>query len=263
MELKVSYSGVIVKSIIGIIIAFTVAVPRILNNNDFFSFIYTSNIFLNLITVTITMVVLGAIWYFLYKSLRKDKGFIMNWLIFIITMIMLGLLLANAIIVAIGWISLYGNIGYIEILSALKLAAGGTFIAVLTGVLILPRLTLTEGKIKIVKNIITVVIALMFAQFIIYLISIILYLFNINYMINLYGSLFYGTSLFSIGLSLLASFVAMIFFLGILAYAKSLIGVEEKHYEFYIAAVLVNGIIRIYIELFKVILKIFARKQRR
>lgn len=259
---KMTANGVVFKSVIGILIAFGIAIPNLFSGNYAFSFIYAGGGFSDFLMVTLFTIVIGIIWFALFKALAKDKGVVLNWIIYVVTMILLGLFFGNSLIVAAHWISYYGNISEEMLQTAVRLAGLATFFAVISGIIVLPKIKMNERTAKIATNLGMLVAALALVQFVMIVLGLFLSIFGITFIWDIYGSIFYGANLLSIILTFITSIVAVGIFVGVLGAVKYQIARAPKHMEFYFSALLVNGLIRIYIELFKLILKIMARRNR-
>lgn len=258
----VSNTGLIIKTLIGVLIAFGVALPNLMQGDLFLSFLYNFNGFTYLIMLLLASVVLGIIWATLYRTLQTDHGVFFNSIVFVVTSAFAGLFLGNSLIFAVVIISTYGEIDYTIVLSALQIAAGATFIAVVGGVIALPRLKMDGKAIKFFRNVSILLVTLTFASGIIYLIGYLFHIFGMDFILNMYYSLIYGLGPVSLGFSILLILGAEFMFLVVLARSKYAVGREPKHMEFFYSIILVNAIIRIYVEIFKFVLKVLAKNQR-
>ncbi len=260
---RVSSNGIILKTLIGVLLAFMVAIPNFMQGDLFLSWLYTIDSVIMYIFASIaTSIVLGIIWFTLYNGLRTDHGTVFNWILYIITSLFAGLFLGNALIFAVVFVSYYAELDATMVKMAFEIATFGTFVAVIGGVLALPRLKLDGKAIKFFKNVATILIFLSFASFILWIIGMFFLIFGNHFILNFLYETLYGVGPISIGLSILAVLAAEFMFLIVLARAKYAIDKEPKHMEFYYSIILVNAIIRIYVELFKVALKILAAKNR-
>ncbi len=263
---SVSMMGLISKTLLGIIIVFFVAIPRLFNGELFLEFLYTTNNFFSYLILTlVVIIVLGIVWAILYKSLKTNKGFILNLFVYVITCIFIGLFTSNSLIFAVYFISYYAN-GAVDatmVMDALQIASMATFIAILGGTLALPKLKMDGYAIKFFNNIVTILIFLSMATFIMWIVGIILAIFNITFVYEALLQMTYGLGAVSIFFSIIIVFGALFSYLVILSRAKMAIrNNEPKHLEYFYATMLVNAIIRVYIEVFKLVLKLLAASNR-
>lgn len=261
----VSSSGLVVKTLVGILIAFMVAIPNLMQGDLFMAWLYNINsIIMRLIMSFVVSAVIGIIWFTLYNALRKDHGLVFNWLVYIATSIFAGLFLGNALIFAVMFIGYYanGSIDMNTVVIALQTAAVATFVAVIGGALALPRLKMDGMAIKFFKNVSIIIMFLALASGILWIVGMIFSIFGLDFILNLLYQTIYGLGPISLALSVLAILAAEFMFLIVLARSKYAIGREPKHMEFYYSIILVNAIIRIYVEIFKFVLKVIARNQR-
>ncbi len=259
---KVSMSGLIIKTLVGVMIAFFIAIPNLMNGKLFLKWMYKFDGFSYLFIVLGVTIVLGIIWATLYRMLRKDLGFVMNWIVFIATSAFAGLFLGNALIFAVLFIYSYSALNAMDVVNALRITTFATFIAVIGGVVALPRLKLDGPAIKFFKNISTLLVTLTFVSGIIWSIGYIFHIFGMDFILKLFYSAIYGLGPISMILSVLAIIGAEFMFLIVLSRSMLAIGKEPKHMEYYYSIILVNAIIRIYIEIFKLVLKIIANASR-
>ncbi len=257
-----SINGVTLKTIIGLFIAFFVAMPRLAAGKYFGEFFFRGGFLGDIIGSIIFTAIVGFIWFFLVRSLQKDKGSLLNALVYGITCVFAGIFMANSLIVATNVISYYGELDVDTIKSALKIAGLVTFIAVFAGVMILPRIKMTGKTVKFARNAAVIVAALALSSFVLYIVGNILALFGATFLLDLYWNTLYGVGPFSIILSIFFVFLAEVLFLGVLAGVKYSVGKSPKHYEYFLAISLVNGILELYVEIFKLILKLMARNRR-
>ena len=244
--------GIILKSLIGIIIVFAVAMPRILAGEILFQGL------MGLLLV----VVLGILWFVVFRSLMVDKGPIVNLIVYMFACFLLGLFFSNTIAVSIYYISFYAN-GAVDaqlISQALTLAAFATMVAVVGGIIVLPRIKLTGKVARIGLNLMPIFSAILIGYGILYFIAFILALFGATGLLNALMGLVFGIGNLSIGLSVIAVLFAEALFLASAARVKMMIGTEPKYLEYYGAVIIVNAVIQIFVEIFKLVLKILARR---
>lgn len=259
----VSNSGLIFKTLLGVIIAFAVALPNLMQGDLFLSFLYNFDGFAFLFMSLGVTIVLGIIWATLYRTLMNDHGPIFNAITFVITSAFAGLFLGNALIFAVLIIGSYApELDITQVTSALQIAAGATFIAVIGGVVAMPKLKMDGKAIKFFRNVSILLITLTFVSGIMWIIGFIFSIFGLNFILDLYYQLIYGLGPISIFFSILAILAAEFLFLISLARSKYAVGREPKHMEYFYSIILVNAIIRIYVEIFKLVLKILANSNR-
>ncbi len=261
----VSSFGLITKTLLGTIIVFLVALPRLFEGKLFLSFLYnTNNIFMYLILTLVVTIVLGLIWTLLYRALRTNKGFILNLFTFVITCWFLGLFIGNALIFAVMFITYYAN-GAVDpqmINTALQISAMATFIAIVGGTIMLPRLSMSGPTIKFFNNVAKLLVGLTLATFILWITGLILSIFGLYFVLDALYQMLYGLGPISIIFSILVVIAAIFAYLVMLARAKMAIGNEPRHLEYFYSMLLVNSIARVYVEIFKLVLKILAASNR-
>lgn len=255
--------GVVIKSFIGVIIAFYVAMPRIAQGKYFGEFFYRGGFLSDLIGMLVFTFLIGILWVFITKALLVDKGVIVNALTYGAASVLSGLFLANSIIVAISWISTYGNVNGEIISYAINLTSLLTFVGVFAGILILPKIKMTHKTIKFAKNASLIVMGLAMASFIMVALGLLFAFLGMPQILQMWGSIFYGTGPISIIISLFGVFFAEILFLGTLAFVKRGIETVPKYQEYYLSIVMVNGVLRLYVEIFKLVLKVLAATNKR
>lgn len=259
----VSYGGLTVKTLLGVIIAFAVAIPNLMQGDLFLSFLYNMSGFSFLFMSLGVTIVLGIIWATLYRTLMNDHGPVFNLITYVVTSAFAGLFLGNALIFAVAIIGSYAPELDLEMVaSALKITTGATFIAVIGGVIAMPRLKMDGQAIKFFRNVSILLITLTFVSGIMWIIGFIFNIFGISFILDLYYQLVYGLGPVSIFFSVLAILAAEFLFLISLARSKYAVGREPKHMEYFYSIILVNAIIRIYVEIFKLVLKLLANSNR-
>lgn len=259
----VSNSGLIFKTLLGVIIAFAVAIPNLMQGDLFLSFLYEMNGFSFLFMSIAVTIVLGIIWATLYRSLATDRGSFFNMVTYLITSAFAGLFLGNALIFAVAIIGSYApSIDMNMVTSALQITTGATFIAVIAGVVAMPKLKMDGPALKFFRNVSILLITLTFVSGIMWIIGFIFSIFGITFILDLYYQLIYGLGPVSIFFSILAIIAAEFLFLISLARSKYAVGREPKHMEYFYSIILVNAIIRIYVEIFKLVLKLLVNSKR-
>ncbi len=262
----VSNFGLISKTLLGTIIVFLVALPRLFEGKLFLEFLYkTENIVLYLILTLAVTILLGLIWTLLYRALQTNKGFILNMFTFVVTCWFLGLFIGNALIFAVYFIAYYAN-GAIDaelVANALEISAVGTMIAIFGGTIMLPRLSMTGTTVKFFKNVSIILVGLTLATFILWIIGMILSIFGLDFILRGLYQMLYGLGPISIIFSVLIVIAAVSAYLVMLGRAKMAVGNEPRHLEYFYSMLLVNAIARVYVEIFKLVLKLLARNQNR
>lgn len=258
---SVSNMGLISKTLLGVFIVFLVAIPRLFSGKLFLSFLYTADSLVTRLVLTIIVtIILCFIWNMLYRALKKDKGLILNLFIYILSCAFLGLFIANSLIFAVIFIGFYAN-GAVDanmILQALQITTVATFIAIVGGTLVLPSLKFTGPSIRIFNNLARLLVGLALATFILWIIGTILAIFHLTFILEAMYKLIYGIGPLSIVLSIIVVIAALASYLIILSRAKMAVDSEAKHLEYYYSMLLVNAIARVYVEVFKLVLKILA-----
>lgn len=259
-ENTVSNKGLILKTLLGVIIAFTVGISNLMQGHLFLSFLYESSGFSHLFLAIAITVILGFVWSALYRTLSTDHGPVFNLITYVVTSAFAGLFLGNSLIIATIIIGSYmSNLDINAVFSALQITTGATFIAVVGGVIALPKLKMEGKAIKFFHNTSILLFALTFAGGMMYIVGYFLHLIGLDFILNLYYQFVYGLGPISLVFSLVTIVFAEFLFLLTLARSKYAVGREPKHMEYFYSIVLVNAIIRIYVEIFKFVLKIIAR----
>lgn len=259
---RVTKSGLMWKTLLGVLIAFFIAIPNLMQGDLFLNFLYQMSGFSYLFMSILVTIGLGIIWAMLYKTLAKDNGAFFNFITFVITSAFAGLFLGNALIFAVLIIQTFGNVNVQTVISALQITTGATFIAVFGGIIALPRLKMDGTAIKFFKNITVILIALTFASGIMWVVGYLFHIFGFDFILNLYYKLIYGLGPISLTFSIFAIIAAEFMFLITLSRSLYAVDHEPKHMEYFYSIILVNSIIRIYVEIFKFVLKILASKNR-
>lgn len=259
----VTTSGLMWKTILGVVIAFAVAIPNLMEGELFLKFLYNIDSIIGFLLMSfVVTVVLGIIWATLYKSLATDRGPVINLITYVITSAFAGLFLGNALIFAVIIIGSYAQVDITMVMSALSITTGATFIAVLGGIIALPKLHMEGRAIKFFRNVSILMVSLLFISGIMWLIGMIFSIFGLTFILDLYYEMVYGLGPVSIFFSILAIIGAEFMFLISLARSKYAVGREPEHMEYFYSIILVNAIIRIYVEIFKLVLKLLARSNR-
>lgn len=259
----VGYVGIMLKTILGLVIAFSIAIPNLFEGNLFLSWLYNiDSYFTRLIASILVSVVLGIIWSVLYRSLANIRGKIAGILCFVLASILTGLFLGNSLIVAVMIISYYGSLNANDVVFALQITSGATFIAVLGGILALPTLKLNGKAIKLFENLAKILMFLALASGIMWIVGMIFAMFGLHSLLDLFYTMFYGIGPLSLIISGIFIILAEAMFLLTLGRIKVAVGKEPKHMENFYSMILVNAIIRLYVEIFKFVLKIIARSKR-
>ncbi|MGL5021309.1 MAG: hypothetical protein ACRC5R_04760 [Mycoplasmatales bacterium] len=251
---KVSTIGIILKSILGIIIVFTVAMPKILTGEILFSGIMGF----------ISVIILGILWYALFRALMVNRGTIINLVLYMLTCGLLGLFFSNTISISIYYVNFFSD-GAVDpnlVNQALIITAFATMIAVIGGVMMLPKIKLDGKTAKIGRNMLAVLSAVSLGWIVLFVIGLVLSLFGATWLLNGIYNMMFGVGFFSIGISILMVLFAEILFLSSAARVKTMIGTEDKYLEYFGAMVLVNAVIQIFGEIFKLVLKILASKNK-
>lgn len=262
-QTQATYTGVIVKAIIGFTIASAIAFPRLYSSSFFGEAFMSGGGFSAFFGAIIFMILAGIIWFALLKMLKTDHGPVLNTIIFAATSAFAGLFFANSLIVTVSWTTTYSNISDPQIvIDAIKIASIATFAAVIGGILMLPRISMTGKTAKIMQNIAKIALAMILGSTIIFIIGMFFALFGMYGILDIYGNMLYGSSSFSILFSLLFVFIAEAMFIGMLGLVKHQVeNGAKKHEEYFLAIILVNAIIRLFVEIFRLVLKILARSR--
>ena len=240
--------GLTIKSLYGILIVMMVGLPRILKGEILYSG------FMGIFVA----IALGIMWYMLFSSLAVDKGFLVNFLVYTLSCVMLGWFFSHTIVVSIYYISFYGK-EYFDVSivnQALAITSVATMVAVLGGIFVLTRITLTDSVSTIGMNFIAIFAALTIGYILLFGIAFILSIFGLTFLFNALTGLIFGVGLISIGISIIMVIFAEMLFLAALARVKMMIGNDPKYLEYMGAMILVNAVVQIFVELFKLVLKL-------
>lgn len=254
-----SKTGVIFKTILGMIIVFAIAIPNFMNGKVAFYSLFSSS---GLIAPLFITIILGIVWYTLFMLLQKDKGPVLNVVIFVITCVLEGLFLGNALVISTFYISYYAeDLSLSTVYSALAIATVGTLISVVGALFVVSTFDLENGKFPVLKNIFKIVWILAISSAIAWGIAFILNLFGLSAFYEMLIEAFYGLGPISIIISIVAVFIAEFLLLATLAAVKKMINTSPPHLEYFAAMTIVISIVRVYLEIFKLTLKLLARSR--
>jgi len=171
---------------------------------------------------------------------------------------MLGWFFSHTILVSVFYINFYGaqyfDVTIVE--QALAITSVATMVAVLGGIFVLPRITLTDRIATIGMNFMAIFAALTIGYVLLFGISFILSIFGLTFLFQALTGLIFGVGPISIGLSIMMVIFAEMLFLAALARVKMMIGNDPKFLEYMGAMILVNAVVQIFVELFKLVLKL-------
>lgn len=272
---KASVMGILWKAIFGILIAFMIAIPRI-QDGDFilsnFGIFYTMDAsFISYLIQTVLFGVFIAIVYGLFISLKMDNGPILNFIKFTTLSIFEGILLAQAVLVISYWAAYFAEIAGASVTAAeinqvFVIAIFCTMIAVLIGLALMPILARSEGAVKIGSQVVKIFVGILAAFAIIYIVS---------YLMMLFGSLFndtgffyqmfvgsaeliYGTGPIAWIIAFIGVFTAEVLFIFSLIVIKESVLGHEKHLEWFGAGIMVNGVLKVFVQIFQLLIKFKA-----
>lgn len=261
-ENTVSNQGLMFKTLLGVIIAFGIAIPNLAHGDLFLDFLHNFNDVVTFLMVLGVPIALGVTWFNAYRMLQKDHGALMNMVIYIVTCVLAGLFFGNALYYAADMISSNApDLDMEVIVAALQITTTATFIAVVAGVIALPKLKMDGQALKFFRNASVLLTTMTFVGGIMWIIGLLLNIFGMSFLFDMYYQSMYGLGPISFIYSIIAILGAEYLFLTILGKSKYAVGREPKHMEYYYSIILVNAIIRIYVEIFKMVLKIIMRKK--
>lgn len=252
--------GVMIKTLLGVLITLVIAISNLANQDLFLSFMYQGSFLYRLIIGLIMTMAIGAVWMVLYRSLYKDKGAILNLAVFLICAILAGQFMGNALIFAVYFIDYYaGGISTTLVNQALVITFMATIISVVGAIILLPMLKENQKFISFGQNILKITAVLALSSFIIWIVGMILAIFSIDFVLNYYYALFYGMGPIAFIFNILAIFVAEFFLMATIATVKYEIRIgNPKHLEYAYAMSLINAIVKVYVEIFKLVLRVLA-----
>lgn len=255
-------SGIMIslKALLGVMIAFMIAIPRITNVEFILGGMNSW------ILYTIMFILFIVVYTMLFNSLKINHGGVVNFCKFIAVSIFEGLMLSQGVLVAAYWVNYFteGNVSMELVLQVCGIAVIATFVAVLGGLAITPLILKKEGNIKIADNIMKVIITVIIAYGILYLGSMVL-----SFVSSLFGTggffteffisvaeIFYGVGPMSMLLSFIAVFGAeLLFIFTIINVKKTIQQTNEKYIEWLCASMIVLAVLKIFIEIFRLVLK--------
>ncbi len=254
--------GVMIKTLLGVLITLVIAISNLANQDLFLSFIYHGSFLYRLIIGLIMTLIIGAVWMVLYRSLYKDKGVILNLAVFLICAVLAGQFMGNALIFAVYFIDYYaGGISTTLVNQALVITFMATIISVVGAIILLPMLKENQKFISFGQNILKITAVLALSSLIIWIVGMILAIFSIDFVLNYYYALFYGMGPIAFIFNILAIFVAEFFLMATIATVKYEIRIgNPKHLEYAYAMSLINAIVKVYVEIFKLVLRVLASK---
>lgn len=265
MKRKPSAVMISLKALFGIMIAFSIAIPRIASANfilgDVNSYLIYTMIFIAFI----------VIYVMLFNSLKINHGSIINFIKFIGVSIFEGLMLSQGVLVAAYWVNYFteGGVSPELIVQVCSMAVVATFVAVLGGLVITPIILRREGTIKIADNIGKVILTVMIAYGLLYLFaflgSVVTGIFGAgNFFSDFFvsvASIFYGTGPLSMFLSFMAVLGAEILFIFTIIGVKQVLrNSDDKFVEWQCAAMIEVAVLKIFIEIFRLLLKANANE---
>ncbi len=247
----VSSKGIIFKSVIGLLICSFIIFYFVINK----IYLFPAN-FLGLIL----LILLGIISYISYTLLYKDRGSFINTLLWLFNIIITGLIAGNAVNVIANNTALITNNPYllVNISKYLVLALIITLVLTLVGVFLLPHIHKINYNQKIFKLVFILTIFTSLGIGITSIVAFILSLLGFDWLWNFYLNLIYGDGIISIVLSLFFIICACWAFSVNLLAINTFIDKQPQYLEFYCASIIINSIINIFLEVFQLILKIFA-----
>lgn len=257
---RASTVGVMIKTLLGVLITLVIAITNLANQDLFLSFMYQGSFLYRLVIGLIMTMVIGAVWMVLYRSLYKDKGVILNLAVFLICTVLAGQFMGNALIFAVYFIDYYaGGISTTLVNQALVITFMATIISVVGAIILLPMLKENQKFISFGQNILKITAVLALSSFIIWIVGMILAIFSIDFVLNYYYALFYGMGPIAFIFNILAIFVAEFFLMATIATVKYEIRIgNPKHLEYAYAMSLINAIVKVYVEIFKLVLRVLA-----
>lgn len=257
---RASTVGVMIKTLLGVLITLVIAITNLANQDLFLSFMYQGSFLYRLVIGLIMTMVIGAVWMVLYRSLYKDKGVILNLAVFLICTVLAGQFMGNALIFAVYFIDYYaGGISTTLVNQALVITFMATIISVVGTIILLPMLKENQKFISFGQNILKITAVLALSSFIIWIVGMILAIFSIDFVLNYYYALFYGMGPIAFIFNILAIFVAEFFLMATIATVKYEIRIgNPKHLEYAYAMSLINAIVKVYVEIFKLVLRVLA-----
>lgn len=248
------------KALLGIMIAFMVAVPRITSVEFILGGINSWFLY------TIVFIVFIVIYMALFNSLKVNHGGLINFCKFIGVSIFEGLMLSQGVLVTAYWVNYFtdGGVSMELIVQVCAVAIIATFIAVLGGLVITPLILKKEGAIKIGDNILKVVVTVILAYGILYLVSMLA-----SFVTSIFGAggfftdffisvanIFYGVGPLSMFLSFLAVLGAeLLFIFTVIGVKQTMKENNQKYIEWLCAAMIVLAVLKIFIEIFRLVLK--------
>lgn len=257
---RASTVGVMIKTLLGVLITLVIAITNLANQDLFLSFMYQGSFLYRLVIGLIMTMVIGAVWMVLYRSLYKDKGVILNLAVFLICTVLAGQFMGNALIFAVYFIDYYaGGISTTLVNQALVITFMAAIISVVGAIILLPMLKENQKFISFGQNILKITAVLALSSFIIWIVGMILAIFSIDFVLNYYYALFYGMGPIAFIFNILAIFVAEFFLMATIATVKYEIRIgNPKHLEYAYAMSLINAIVKVYVEIFKLVLRVLA-----
>lgn len=248
------------KALFGIMIAFSVAIPRISSATFILGNVNSYLIY------TMTFIAFVIVFVMLFNSLKINHGGVINLIKFIGVSIFEGLMLSQGVLVAAYWVNYFteGGVSPELIVQVCSMAVVATFVAVLGGLVITPIILRREGTIKIADNMGKVIMTVMIAYGLLYLFawlaSVVTGIFGAgNFFSDFFisiASIFYGTGPLSMFLSFMAVLGAEILFIFTIIGVKQVLKTNnEKYVEWQCAAMIEVAVLKIFIEIFRLLLK--------
>ncbi|MFV0247002.1 MAG: hypothetical protein ACK5HS_03620 [Mycoplasmatales bacterium] len=264
---SLSYRGITIKSIVGVIVALYFAITNLLSGDLFLGFLYHGSFFTMFFLGILVSIVLAMIWFAISRFLLTSKNEILNLIVFLFGAFLIGSFLGNTLILAVMFAAYYsqGAIDIETVYSALQIATMATFIAVFAGIFVLPKVKLQQRSVKFIQNFMLFIIAIGFITGILYLVGLFFAIFGFDGLLLMLNQLFFGIGPISIFFSILFVIFAELMFVQTISIVKYAVESKEqdKSKEYFYSLMVTGAVVRIYGEIFKLVIKLLANSNRR
>lgn len=256
---KVSISGVITKSILLLIITIiTMAVTFTMTGG--LVFVGWAGLF--------TAIALGFMQHAALSMCRRATDGLTAFLSAVAFSMLMGVFAINSLSVGVYFIDLFADVDIQMVQEAASIAFFTVFAVTVGIVVFIPNIVrqlqsgVSQKAISIGSKVMKGLAGFFIAMSVLYAVSFIFALFGFDGLYLMVVEMFYGVSLLSIFISLLAVVMTSVYLFTTIFMIAASIGNEPKIREWSLSATFVHSAIQVFIEVFKLVLKILARSRR-
>ncbi len=243
----VKLKGILTKSIVFAIVTLVTLIYFLVNVGPFL--VGWTGLFLSII--------LGFVYYFIYKALSKpDLSDGAGWGLGILGSFLIGALAGNSLWVITIYASALFAVNLELVFQALALALIATIVIAVGGIAALPLLQ--KKSFKGGSKVFAIIAMMLFGYSIISFIAFFFALIGLPGLWTLIVQLTFGNGILAILFSLIAVIFAGFLYLKTIAIIADAIDIAHKNKEYFLSLLLINAIINLFIELFRLFLKLLS-----